>query len=41
MWRNIFVPYLSFYLPGFHPWRHDDRALITTIERQLAADSPV
>lgn len=40
MWRKMFLPYLSFYLPGFHPWRHDDRALIAKVERQLAADSP-
>lgn len=40
MWRKIFIPYLSFYRPGFHPWRHDDRALIAAVERQLAADSP-
>lgn len=35
MWRRIFLPYLSFYLPGFHPWRHDDRNLIARIEREL------
>lgn len=27
---------LSFYLPGFHPWKHDDRPLIGAVERQLA-----
>ncbi|HEY3776678.1 MAG TPA: metal-dependent hydrolase [Rhizomicrobium sp.] len=25
-------PYLSWYLPGFHPWRRDDRALIALAE---------
>jgi predicted metal-dependent hydrolase len=25
--RQVLIPYLSWYLPGFHPWRHDDRAL--------------
>jgi predicted metal-dependent hydrolase len=36
--RRIAVPYLSYYLPTFHPWRHDDRHLIAAVERELAAD---
>ena len=36
MMRRIFLPYLSFYRPGFHPWLHDDRALIASVERELA-----
>jgi len=39
MLRKIALPYLSFYLPGFHPWRHDDRHLIAAVERDLAIDS--
>lgn len=35
--RKIFRPYLSFYRPGFHPWDHDDRALIGRIEKELGA----
>jgi predicted metal-dependent hydrolase len=35
MMRRIFWSYLGFYLPGFHPWKHDDRQLIGAIERQL------
>lgn len=35
MFRRIFLPYLSFYRPGFHPWEHDDRSLISNIEKQL------
>jgi uncharacterized protein len=35
MLRKLFRPYLSFYRPGFHPWNHDDRALIAETERQL------
>jgi predicted metal-dependent hydrolase len=35
MARKIFLPYLSFYVPGFRPWRHDDRHLIAEIERRL------
>jgi predicted metal-dependent hydrolase len=37
--RRIALPYLSFYLPGFHPWRHDDRHLIAAVERDLANDA--
>ncbi len=25
--RQVFGPYVTYFLPGFHPWRHDDRAL--------------
>lgn len=35
MLRRICWPYLSFYRPGFHPWNHDDRALIRQIEQRL------
>lgn len=37
MVRKIFLPYLSFYRPGFHPWMHDDRHLIADVERALSA----
>ncbi len=26
--RRIAKPWFAFFLPGFHPWNHDDRALI-------------
>jgi len=26
--RRIFPAWISYFLPGFHPWKHDDRALI-------------
>jgi len=26
--RRIFPAWLSYFMPGFHPWNHDDRALI-------------
>jgi uncharacterized protein len=26
--RRIVVPYFSYYLPGFHPWQHDNRELL-------------
>ena len=35
MVRKIFRPYMSFYRPGFHPWQHDDRALIARIDQEL------
>jgi predicted metal-dependent hydrolase len=35
MMRRIFLPYLSFFLPRFHPWRQDDRKLIAGVERAL------
>jgi uncharacterized protein len=36
MLRKALLPYLAFYLPGFHPWRYDDRALIAEAEAELA-----
>jgi hypothetical protein len=35
--RRLLPAYLAFYLPGFHPWRHDDRALLRSAEAALAA----
>ena len=35
MMRKIMGAWISFFLPGFHPWNHDDRALIAEAERQL------
>lgn len=37
--RKIFLPYLSFFRPGFHPWQHDERALIQSVEQTLAAEA--
>jgi predicted metal-dependent hydrolase len=36
MLRKILGAWLSFFLPGFHPWKHDDRALIAAEEQRLA-----
>ncbi len=35
MLRRIFGAWASFFLPGFHPWNHDDRELIAAEERKL------
>jgi predicted metal-dependent hydrolase len=34
--RQIFPAWLSFFRPGFHPWQHDDRALVAEHEARLA-----
>ena len=36
MLRKILGAWLSFFLPGFHPWNHDDRSLIAAAEAALA-----
>ena len=35
MMRKVFAAWASFFMPGFHPWNHDDRALIADAERSL------
>ena len=35
MLRKIFGAWLAFFMPGFHPWNHDDRRLIADAERRL------
>ena len=35
MLRRVFLSYMSYYRPGFHPWLHDDRELIAKVEREL------
>jgi uncharacterized protein len=34
--RRIFVPWAAYFLPGFHPWNHDDRALIGKYDSDYA-----
>jgi hypothetical protein len=38
MMRKILGAWLSFFLPRFHPWNHDDRALIARAEQALHAE---
>ena len=40
MMRRIAAAWASFFMPGFHPWNHDDRALIATAEKQLKSEQP-
>ncbi len=35
MMRRILGAWLAFFLPGFHPWKHDDRSLIESAEADL------
>lgn len=40
--RQVFPAWLSYFLPGFHPWNHDDRVLIrqvTDVAVPLPADA--
>ena len=37
MMRKILGSWLSFFMPRFHPWNHDDRALIAAEEKRLSA----
>jgi hypothetical protein len=33
--RRIFPAWLAYFLPGFHPWNHDDRVLIGRYESEF------
>lgn len=33
---NVFRLYLAYYRPDFHPWQHDNRALLEAWKRELA-----
>jgi predicted metal-dependent hydrolase len=35
--RQVFLPWLAFFRPSFHPWEHDDRALLDRGEFTVAA----
>lgn len=36
--RQIFPAWLAYFRPGFHPWDHDDRALIAAAQEKLGAE---
>jgi len=36
--RQVLTGYLAYFLPGFHPWQHDNRALLAQAEQSLAHD---
>lgn len=35
--RKLFIPWATYFLPGFHPWNHDDRGLIKLAESEYEA----
>lgn len=37
MARKVMGMWLSFFLPGFHPWNHDDRELIGLVDSEFEA----
>jgi uncharacterized protein len=37
MFRKALVPWLRYFLPGFHPWNHDDRQLIESFTQKQFA----
>jgi predicted metal-dependent hydrolase len=37
IFRRIFLPWLAFFRPGFHPWDIDDRSLVSRHEAELQA----
>ncbi|MEA3064510.1 MAG: uncharacterized protein QOJ27_956, partial [Sphingomonadales bacterium] len=40
MFGKILGGWARFFLPGFHPWKHDDRKLIAAAERSLGEPVP-
>lgn len=38
--RKIIMPWIKFFLPGFHPWNEDDRHLIDLAESEFKAALP-
>ena len=40
MMRKVLGAWASYFMPGFHPWTHDDRALIAQAEAQLGGQGP-
>jgi len=32
--RKLFFPWATYFLPGFHPWNHDDRYLIASVDSE-------
>ena len=39
MMRKVLRAWASFFMPRFHPWNHDDRALIAAEEKRLSAQA--
>lgn len=39
--RRVAGQYLAFFMPGFHPWQHDDRHLLAAADDPALAGQPV
>ena len=37
--RRIFLPWLDYFKPGFHPWEHDNRSDLAKVEEKLLGSS--
>jgi predicted metal-dependent hydrolase len=37
MLRQVLAAYFAYFLPGFHPWRHNNLALVRAVEQSLTA----
>jgi predicted metal-dependent hydrolase len=37
MVRRMIPSFIGYFMPGFHPWNHDDRALIAKVDSDYAA----
>jgi predicted metal-dependent hydrolase len=35
LFRQVMGAYFAFYLPGFHPWDVDDRALVASVDNEI------
>ena len=40
IFRRVFPAWLGYFLPGFHPWKHDDRALIGSYDSEFSQEIP-
>lgn len=41
LFRRIFLPWLAYFKPGFHPWEHDNRRQLAETEKAVLGAPPV